>query len=131
MNNEDLRLKTIVAGHKDIQNREMFFGLFPYMVYTPTDSKLTFKDKYYLPPLFTELKDLFDIDESTLIKRAATGFHYEDNMNGNLRIEACMSDDNQFVAIRLQRFSELLYHSITDVRFFTGEAAQAICQMLG
>lgn len=131
MKNENLGLWTIVSQRQDIEYQQKFFGLISHLIYSPTDSDVVYLSKYYVPSYLNDLQELFEKDEKTIIQQAAQGKHLKDTMNGNLCLELCWSADKQFVAIRLQRFSDLLYHPITDVRYFTGEAACAVSKIIG
>ena len=129
MENENLDLRTIVAQHQDIALRKQLFGLLSNLYYTPTDSKLIFCQKFFAPEYLPELKELFEKEDNAIVQRAAKGAHFEEFINGNFCLETYLSKDRQFAAIRLLQFSSLQYNPITDVRFFTGAAAQAVCQL--
>lgn len=131
MENENIGLWTIVADHQDITRQSKFFGLINNLTYNPTDSRLKHRDNYYLPKFGNELKDLFLKSEAAIIQQAGKGSHLEDTMNGNFQLEICYSADRQFVAMRLRQFISLQYNPITDVRFFTADAAQAVCRIIG
>ncbi len=129
MENENLDLRTIVAQHQDIALRKQLFGLLSNLYYTPTGSKLVFCQKCYAPKYLPELKELFEKADNSIVQRAVNSAPFKEFINGNLCLETFHSKDSQFAAIRLRQFASLQYNPITDVRFFTGATAQAVCRL--
>lgn len=51
---------------------------------------------------------------------------YEQAVNGNLLLEACVSADKQFAALRLCQWSQIDYQPVSEVHLLQGDdAAQA------
>ncbi len=130
MENENIRLSEYVALHQDIKRQSKFFGIISNLVYVPTGSRLKFQTKNYLPKYGEQLKELFTQTEPAIIGQSARGTRFEEAMNGHFELEMCCSADKQFVAIRLLQYVSLQYNPITDIRIFTGEAAEAVCRMI-
>lgn len=130
MENDNLGLWTIVTRHQDISSQSKFFGLISNLIYMPTGSKLRFTTKYYVPKWGNDLKALFTKSEQAIVKQADEHFFFDNFPNGNFMLELFYAKDKQFVAFRLHQFSDLDYHPITDVRCFTGKAAEALCRMV-
>lgn len=130
MENETIRLQELVAQHKDIQIHKSFFGLIKQPVYAPTGSKLRFFDRFYSPTLRNEINNLFTLNEEALLQHLAKQQRLEEKVNGNLLLEIGLSADKQFAAIRLLQYGTLDYRPVMDVRFLTGDAAQAVAKII-
>lgn len=124
MENQPQGLEESVALQPYITRKSTFFGLFNRLVYTPTDSRLNFTNRYYAPILREELKELFALGDQVLEKRLAKMNRFEQAMNGNLLVECCVSADKQFVALQLKHFEQIDYQPISEVRFLQGDAAK-------
>ena len=48
---------------------------------------------------------------------------------GNMRAEICQSDDRQFLAVNLLRFSNFRYDPVGEVKFFHGHDAEVACRL--
>lgn len=51
-------------------------------------------------------------------------------VNGNYRLEACLSDDRQFCAIQLFRFADFSYRPLSDARFYEGNDVERVAKLL-
>ncbi|MBQ7192124.1 MAG: hypothetical protein IJS00_04550 [Paludibacteraceae bacterium] len=114
-----------------IAQKSAFFGLFHYMVYTPTNSKLHHFECCYPPLLAGELKDLFSLDDEKFAARLTKCSKYEQSINGNLLVNGYVSADKQFVSLRLYQFSQIDYQPVSDIRYLQGESAFKAAQVFG
>lgn len=48
---------------------------------------------------------------------------------GNVKMEACISDDHQFAAIQLLAFKDFDYKPVTEMKVYTGKAAAAFARL--
>ena len=51
------------------------------------------------------------------------------SVNGNFRLEVCLSDDHMFCALQLFRFADLSYHPLFEPRFYEGENVEYITKL--
>lgn len=114
-----------------IAQKSVLFGLFHYMVYTPTNSKLHHFTRNYAPLLAGELKDLFKLDDEAMGKRLFKCNCYEQAVNGNLQVDGYVSADKQFVSLRLYQYSQIDYQPISERHYLQGEAAAQAAVVFG
>lgn len=48
---------------------------------------------------------------------------------GNMKLQACLSDDHQFVATQLLAFKDFGYQPVTEMVTYTGKTAEAFAQL--
>ncbi|WP_158573495.1 hypothetical protein [Prevotella sp. AM34-19LB] len=48
---------------------------------------------------------------------------------GNMKLQACLSDDHQFVATQLLAFKDFGYQPVTEMVTYTGKIAEAFAQL--
>ncbi len=48
---------------------------------------------------------------------------------GNMKLQACLSDDHQFVATQLLAFKDFGYKPVTEMKTYTGKTAEAFAQL--
>lgn len=127
MENQSFGLKQIVAQQSCVAQKNVCFGLFSHFVYQPTGSRLRFVSQPYGAVVREELKDLFRLDDVAFARRMGKCSTYEQAVNGNLMLEACISADKQFAALRLLQWSQIDYQPVSDVHLLQGDdAAQAV-----
>ena len=119
-------LKEIVSTNNNITSSATFFGLITRLMYQPTESRLRFVDRYYGPTLCEPLLHIFSMSDQSLEKQIVHKSHYEQNCNGKMLLECCVSDDKEFVAMRLCEFDKIDYLPITEVRFLQGSLAKQV-----
>ena len=51
-------------------------------------------------------------------------------VNGNFRLEVCLSDDHQFCALQLFRFADFSYRPLFEPRFYEGKEAGYLAKLL-
>ena len=117
-------LKAIISSHPNIQTSTTFFGLSTRLVYTPTDSRIQFIDRYYAPSYSGQLQQLFSLTDPHLSTQLKKTHPYAEAYNGKMLLECCVSKDKEFVAMRLSQYENIDYLPITEVRFLFGPLAK-------
>ena len=107
-----------------IEEERKCFGLLKYTVYAPTNSRLREYKRYYDFYLREELKDLFARDEIQFVHRLAKLGTYKEVYNGNVMIAGMVSEDKQFVSIRLFLFEQIGYEPASISFLLQGEDAR-------
>lgn len=119
-------LKEIVSTNHTITSSSAFFGLINRLTYQPTESRLKFVDRYYGPNLCQPLLNILSMSDQSLEKQIVHKSHFQQNCNGKMLLECCVSADKEFVAMRLCEFDKIDYLPITEVRFLQGLPAQQV-----
>ena len=105
------------------------FGLKTTVTYKPTGSKLIANIAGYSPSDGAQLKRIVEtLHEGTA--KDVNGFRPKPVPNGNYQVEACASEDGEYLAVMLYKFIQLGYEPVTGMHSFEGEKARILKQIL-
>ena len=117
-----------VKALPQIQIKKTLFGLLTKITYVPTGSSIRVKQNEYNADAGVLLQNILSADGDKAVKL----LQEEDirpGVIGSIRLDACLSDDHQFVALQLLRFSDLTYQPITKMKVYEGGVAEAFCKL--
>lgn len=126
----NLEMAETIANNSNIKISKGFLGIGSKATYTPTNSKLNAVINYYNAEdaqAFVKLINAAETEIASLAKKVTPPAKLSIS---NYRLEACVTDDKQFVAIQVLSYADFRNTPICDVKYFEGEAAQAISAML-
>ena len=63
------------------------------------------------------------------VETAISNFPVSAISMGNMKLQACISDDHQFVATQLLAFKDFGYKPVTEMKTYTGKTAEAFAQL--
>ncbi len=121
-----LQMAERVISNPDVNFIKGFMGFGSKAVYVPTNSPIEAKIIDYTGEMGHRLKSVIETDESELEAKISKGIKLEETQIGNVHAEVCLSQDRKFVAVQVFAFSQLLFQPISEVKFFTGHAAQLV-----
>lgn len=119
-----------ISNNPNIKISKGFLGIGSKATYTPTNSKLNAVINYYSAEdaqAYVKLINAAETEIASLAKKVTPPAKLSIS---NYRLEACVTDDKQFVAIQVLSYADFRNTPICDVKYFEGEAAQAIAAML-
>ncbi|WP_311440913.1 hypothetical protein [Hoylesella buccalis] len=126
----NLEMAETIANNSNIKISKGFLGIGSKATYTPTNSKLNAVINYYSAEdaqAFVKLINAAETEVASLAKKVTPPSKLSIS---NYRLEACVTDDKQFVAIQVLSYADFRNTPICDLKYFEGEAAQAIAAML-
>lgn len=126
----NLEMAETIANNSNIKISKGFLGIGSKATYTPTNSKLNAVINYYSAEdaqAFVKLINAAETEVASLAKKVTPPSKLSIS---NYRLEACVTDDKQFVAIQVLSYADFRNTPICDVKYFEGEAAQTIAAML-
>lgn len=126
----NLEMAETIANNSNIKISKGFLGIGSKATYTPTNSKLNAVINYYSAEdaqAYMKLINAAETEVASLAKKVTPPAKLSIS---NYRLEACVTDDKQFVAIQVLSYADFRNTPICDVKYFEGEAAQAIAVML-
>lgn len=126
----NLEMAETIANNSNIKISKGFLGIGSKAIYTPTNSKLNAIINYYSAEdaqAYVKLINAAETEIASLAKKVTPPAKLSIS---NYRLEACVTDDKQFVAIQVLSYADFRNTPICDVKYFEGEAAQAIAAML-
>lgn len=117
-----------VKNLPQIEIKKTCFGLSTQVIYSPTKSKVKAKQNEYSVENGTRLEKILNADETTAMEMLQKKQLKPSSM-GNIRLDACISNDHQFAAVQLLRFIDFNYQPFTDVVVYEGKTAEAIADL--
>lgn len=126
----NLEMAETIANNSNIKISKGFLGIGSKATYTPTNSKLNAVINYYSAEdaqAFVKLINAAETEVASLAKKVTPPSKLSIS---NYRLEACVTDSQQFVAIQVLSYADFRNTPICDLKYYEGEEAQAIAAML-
>ena len=117
-----------VSAYKNITIKKSLFST--KVLYTPTGSTIKAMVLEYSPSEGEKVKRLLDMPLDKMTADIEQKGKPKTGVNGNFRLEVCLSDDHQFCALQLFRFADLCYSSLYEPRFYEGTDVENITKLL-
>ncbi|PMC25391.1 hypothetical protein CJ231_00905 [Hoylesella buccalis] len=127
---KNLEMAETISNNSNIKISKGFLGIGSKATYTPTNSKLNAVINYYSAEdaqAFVKLINAAETEVASLAKKVTPPSKLSIS---NYRLEACVTDSQQFVAIQVLSYADFRNTPICDLKYFEGEAAQAIAALL-
>ena len=124
-----LEMAAAVSNEKDITVTESFFGLCEKAIYTPTGSRVKADTYEYSQSNGERLIALVDSGIKELEKELERGVIVRATPVGHIRAEVCVSDDRQFLALNILKFSNFEYVPVRGPLLFRGHDAEVASRL--
>ena len=112
----------------DIEVKKGFMGWTMKLIYKPTNSVLKVKEQEYTAEDGRKLENILSSAPEN-IEAAISKFPVSTVGMGNIKLEACISQDGQFVAAQLLSFKDFSYQPVTEMKVYTGKTAEAFAKL--
>ena len=123
-----LEMGADVLALQDVQVKKGFMGLTVKLIYQPTNSVIKIKEKEYSAEDGKKLISILNSAPSE-VESSIQKFPVSAISMGNMKLQACLSDDHQFVATQLLAFKDFGYQPVTEMVTYTGKTAEAFAQL--
>lgn len=123
-----LEMGAEVMALEEITVKKIFLGMGVKLIYTPTQSIVKVKEKEYSADDGRKLENILET-EPEKVEEAIQKFPVSAISMGNVKLEACISEDHQFAAVQLLSFKDFDYKPVSEVKVYAGKAAAAIAQL--
>lgn len=128
---KNLHMADAVISNNDIQVTSTFFGLGEKATYLPTGSRITAHVCDYTASDGERMASLLSKSIDEIAQFVKNGNIVANVPIGNVRVEACVTADNQFLMVQLLRFIDFDYRPMTDVQVFVGSDAEVVASLFG
>ena len=112
----------------DIEVKKGFMGWSIKLIYKPTNSVLKVKEQEYTAEDGKKLANILSSAPKN-VEAAISKFPVSAVGMGNMKLEACISQDGQFVAAQLLSFKDFSYQPVTEMKVYTGKTAEAFAKL--
>lgn len=126
----NLEISETICNNPNIKISKGFLGIGSKAIYTPTNSKLNAIINYYSAEDAQTFVELINAAETEVASQAKKMTSPTKLSISNYRLEACVTNDKQFVAIQVLSYADFRNTPICELKYFEGEAAQAIAALL-
>ena len=125
---QHMEMGETVMSLDEIKVKKGFMGLSVKLFYLPTNSVIRIKENEYSAEDGRRLENiLFTASEN--VEKAISKNPVSAIGMGNVKLEACISEDHQFAAVQLLSFKDFDYKPVSEVRIYKGRAAEAIAKL--
>lgn len=125
---KSLDMAAAVSAYKNITIKKSFFST--KAIYTPTGSTVKAMVLEYSPSEGEKLQRLLFMPLDKMVALIEQKGKPASGANGNFRLEVCLSDDHQFIALQLFRFADFIYHPLFEPRFYEGTDVEYVTKLL-
>ena len=126
---KNLEMAATISNNNDITINTSFFGLCEKVTYVPTGSRVKAQTFEYSPINGERLGILLDSNTDEINRQLNRGVTVRATSVGNVRAEICQSDDRQFLAVNLLRFSNFRYDPVGEVKVIRGHDAEVVSRL--
>lgn len=117
-----------LSAYQHIEIKKSLFST--KAIYTPTQSQVKPIVLEYTPSEGERMERLLDMPLDKMAADIQEKGKPVAGANGHFRLEFCLSDDHQFCALQLFRFSDFQYKPVFEPRFYEGKDAEYITQLM-
>jgi len=115
-----------VAKHPSLSQSRGFLGYFKHTFYAPTGSMLQSYSNYYKESDARLFKQLIETPSEKLLQYVPSLQEVDDSDESNFRLDICVSQDGQFMAMQLNHVDGEAITHITPIRYFEGKEALTV-----
>ena len=117
-----------VMALDQVEVKKGFLGMGTKLIYKPTQSVIRIKENEYSAENGRRLQDILATNPENM-EEAIDKLSVTSTGIGNMKLEACISDDHQFVAAQLLGFKDFTYQPVTEMQVYEGKAAEAFSRL--
>lgn len=129
-NFKNKELEKAILSNQDIEVKKGFLGLGKKYIYKPTKSNIRIVCEYFNNEKGNNIEKLLSKPIDEIAKEIETKPQIEGDQMGNIQLEAAISDDGQFVAYQIAKYSDFEYVAEGEVKIYTGEEAKIVAKAL-
>ena len=123
-----LEMAAALSAYQHIEIKKSLFST--KAIYTPTQSLAKAIILEYSPSEGERVARLLDMPLDKMAAEIQQKGKPVAGVNGNFRLELCLSDDRQFCAVQLLRFGDFQYKPVFDPRFYEGKDVEPFTKLL-
>jgi hypothetical protein len=125
---KNLEMAAALSAYPHIEIKKSLFRT--KAIYMPTQSQTKAIVLEYSPSEGERVERLLKMPIDKIAAELAQKGKPVAGVNGNFRLELCLSDDHQFCALQLFSFGDFKYNPVFEPRFYEGKDAETIAQLL-
>ena len=124
---KSLEMAAAVSAYRNISIKKSLFST--KAVYVPTQSPVKAAVLEYSPSEGERVERLLGMPAGKMAEEIRQKGKPKAGVNGNYRLEVCLSDDRQFCALQLFRFADFSYRPLFEPRFYEGSDVASVVSL--
>ena len=104
-------------------------GFSTSVIYTPTGSTVKAIGEEYNQDACNKIEAVINAKDENLEAAVNEAAGIKSIAMSNIRLEGCISDDHEFVALQLLSYKDLRYSPITDIKIYEGKSAEIVSKL--
>ena len=129
-NIKNMEMAQMLLSNQNIEEKKGLFGLSTKLVYKPTDSTIKGFNFEFDADNGQRMRSFLACPDDGVEEALKKNADIKVAPIGCYRLNACISDDHQFVALQLFSFSDFKYHSLGDAKIYEGKNAESLAKIL-
>lgn len=129
MNIKNLKMADAIFSNDKISLKKSFMGFGTSVVYTPTGSKIKAIGEEYSQDAGNKIEAVINAKDENLEAAVNAAAGIKAIAMSTIRLEGCISDDHEFVALQLLAYKDLRYSPITDIKIYEGKSAEIVSKL--
>jgi len=125
---KNLEMAAALSSYQHIEIKKSLFST--KAIYTPTLSQVKPVILEYTPSEGERVERLLGMTPDKMAADIQQKGKPVAGANGHFRLEVCLSDDYQFCALQLFRFSDFKYNPVFEPRFYEGPDVENVAQLI-
>lgn len=121
-----LEMSHEVSKHPKLNVSKGFLGFCRKVTYIPTDSQVESYSNYYAKQDAERIRDLINCSDDKAQSQVDAFQPIETQPGSSFRLDLCVSDDAQFIAMQLNHVANGVMTHITPIRYFEGALAKQV-----
>jgi hypothetical protein len=125
-----IEMAAAISKDSRINIKKSFLGLSTTIVYVPTQSVVKYKNYDLDAAMSTLVERILNAPEDKLAETVKAQGKITPVAMANVKLELCVSDDQQFAAAQLFRYVDFKYVPMTDFKTYEGDNAKLIAGII-
>lgn len=127
---KNLAMAPAVVAFQRVATKSTMLGLKKLYIYVPSQSAITGLSEEFDPTQGDKMIKLMALPLEKIEEEVKAHPKPTPTAVGHVRLEACISADEKFVAVQTFRFIDFGYQKVFDVKFFEGDDATRMAKIL-
>ena len=125
---KNLEMASALSAYQHIEIKKSLFST--KAIYTPTQSQAKAVVLEYTPTEGERVQRLLNMPLNKMATEIEQNGKPVAGVNGNFRLELCLSNDHEFCAVQLFRFGDFKYNPVCEPRFYEGKDVEPFTKLL-
>lgn len=129
-NIKKMEMAQAIFANENVSVEKTFFGLKTKLTYKPTGCAIKAEEYDFTPDMGERMLKIIKTPANKLAAAIHEAGKIATTPIGHFHLETCVSEDGQWAAMQMFRFTDFKFQPETEVIYFDGENAKQIIGLL-